>query len=74
MQGEQVVVAKKHVGNLSAKERVFTCESGFGMMRGTVGGAIFGKWPNGEEDRVEGYMLSVRETARLARSKETAKP
>lgn len=68
VEGEKVVVSKKYAGDRSAKERIFICESGFGMMRGTMGGAIFGKWQNGEKDRIEGYMIAVRETKQLARA------
>jgi hypothetical protein len=63
--GEVVVIDKKyHNKNYQdLEQRLFIVSAGFGMMAGTMGTAISGKYvADGEECRREGYEINSDET------------
>lgn len=63
--GEVVVISKKYIPD-PIRNRLFRCFAGVGMKSFTMGSAISGEWLDGAgRDRIEGYMISPRETSRL---------
>lgn len=65
-EGEVVVVKKSVFDNpksVTLEERLFVCESGFGMKSFTSGSAVMGHWKDGSgNDRIEGHMIDKKET------------
>lgn len=64
--GDIVVIAKKYLKSEYHElgKRLFECDGdGFGTSPDTMGHAVYGKYiSDGEECRIEGYMISPKET------------
>ena len=58
LKNKKVVVAAKFCKDgMSESERTFLCETGFGCDSFTNGTSIYGKWSDGEQDKINGYMI-----------------
>ena len=58
LKGKWIVLEKTYFKDgIKAEDNLFFCESGFGTSSQTMGNAVFGKFQDGEECRIEGYEI-----------------
>jgi hypothetical protein len=65
--GEEVIVLKEDFADPEAqeKDRIFICDSGYGMSSFTSGGKIFGVWKkDGSKGMIRGINIDAEATAK----------